>query len=85
MKRFYYTTERKYSRTYGGANVTAQVFVIRKGELKRATEAKWCTRSYPGEETSVMRALAAAGAIPKKWNNGQYYSRDNGKFTITAL
>lgn len=94
MKRFYYTTDSKTSRTYGGSNVVASIYTMSKGELVHVTNTKWCTRSYPGEETAVMRALIAHGALPKKWSkrpdgtgNDAYYHHhtETRNFSIRSI
>lgn len=72
MRTFIFTTESKPRRTYGGSNVTAQVYEIKKNLPHYVGQAKWCTASFPGETTAVMRMLAEKGILKVKEARGYY-------------
>lgn len=91
MNHFVFSIEEtKYSRTYGGATVTAAVYRVKRNMPVFLLRAEWCTRAFKGEPSSVMNALACAGHLPKRFRDGYYTGHHLGPvagqpFTISKV
>ena len=67
MKVFYYKIDKANRRVYGGLNVRASIYEVKRGEVLPVGSCRWCTASFRGEESEVFNALVEMKRIPKKW------------------
>lgn len=65
-QRFYFKTIERPRRTYGGMNVTADIYKqTRNKGLVHLGQTKWQTASYRGEESEVLNEIVKIKKLPK--------------------
>jgi len=67
MKRYYFKKDSERRRVYGGLNIKASIYEVKRGAIEKVGTCSWSTVSYRGEKSEVFNALVALGKIPKKW------------------
>lgn len=85
FKHFYYKIKKSTHRYYGGANVTASIFLQKRKGLSKLGEIKWNTASYTGEETEVLKFLKRENHIPKYMFPNGYYGWNLAKEYNTKI
>lgn len=87
MKSFIFTTKRR-NHKYGGENVVAKIYRIKRNVPVYLGEVKYCTASMRGEDHEVNNWLIQNKHLPKTYQNGSgYINWDlfNKKYTIKQL
>ncbi|MEI7677514.1 MAG: hypothetical protein WCJ03_12095 [Bacteroidales bacterium] len=87
MKTYYYKIESEKKRQNGGRNVTASVFTVAAGKIKKLGEVKWITSAFKGEKSTVYEFLYDNKLVAKKeYDLGKgYYRPSASKIKIEEL
>ena len=80
MKYFYYKKDKQTRRTYGGLNVKASIYTVKKGLIVKVGTCSWSTASYPGETSAVFQALLTLKQIQKKWEKSSISPWSSGGY-----
>ena len=86
-KKIYFKEVSKKTRAAGGQNVTACIYVVKRGEVVELGRVTWNTASYKGEKSEIYTFLKKNKVVSAKEfaDNKGYYVQSNSKVIIKEL